>query len=129
MTPVSRLRQIEANIGLLGVYLKSGRGVDAEFAKHLIQRGICFVVVRHQGNHFFAPSRFVGYIGNSRRAHAAYQDKDGRETNRALLGVIGVHPRPNRGLEREYRAFCARLGITPRAAGRFGVARKFWDLR
>lgn len=129
MRPVSRLSEVEANIRLLASYVAEGSGIDAEFAKGLIERGICFVVVRRGGTHFSAPSRFVGYVGNSRRTHAQTQEKDGRETNRALIELTGSRPRPSQRLEREYRAFCARLGISPRAAGSFGVIRKFWDLR
>ena len=128
MKLVSRLSDVEANIRLLSSYLAGGQGTDAEFAKGLIQRGICFAVTRRRGADFFAPSRFVGYVGNSRRTHVRSQ-KDGRETNRALIELTGLTPKRSQRLEREYRAFCARLGVSPRGAGTFGVTRKFWDLR
>ena len=129
MKLVSRLSQIEVNIRLLTSYSQQRSGANAEFAKGLIQRGICFVVVPHADSDFFAPSRFIGYIGNSRRAHANNLDMDGRETNRALSDVIGSEPRSSQRLERRYRTFCANLGIEPRDGGAFGVTRKFWELR
>lgn len=128
MTPVSTIRQVRANIRLLSSCLEDGPARNAHFAKALIQRGICFVVTRHQGIDFFAPSRFVGYIGNSPNAHTRYQEKDGRETNRALTSLFG-RPKQSRRLERKYSAFCASLGVNPRSEGNFGVTRKFWDLR
>jgi hypothetical protein len=129
MTPVSTMRQVEANIRLLSSCLEDGPARNALFAKALIQRGICFVVTRHRGVDFFAPSRFVGYIGNSPSAHAQNQEKDGRETNRALTKLTLRRPKQSRQLERQYRAFCTSLGVTSRGAGNFGVTRKFWDLR
>jgi hypothetical protein len=128
MTPVSTRRQVEANVRLLSSYLEEGTARNAAFAKDLIQRGICFVVTRHRGVDFFAPSRFVGYIGNSRSAHAQNQGKDGRKTNRALIKLMLQRPKQSRQLEQHYRAFCTSLGISPRAVGHFGVTRKFWDV-
>lgn len=129
MTPVSRIPQVEANIRLLSSYLEDGPARNATFARALIQRGICFVVTGHRGVDFFAPSRFVGYIGNSRSAHAQSRDKDGRETNRALIKLMQLKPKRSQQLERQYRPFCTNLGISPRDVGSFGVTRKFWDLR
>ena len=114
MRLVSRLPEVEANIRLLLSYLDRGDDSDGEFARALITRGICFVVVRLRGVDVFAPSRFVGYVGNSRRAHARAPDIDGRETNRALNRLLGVKLRRSRRLERDYQAFCTKLGITPR---------------
>lgn len=128
MRLVTRASELEANLRVLQSYVASGDGADAEFARSLIQKGICFVVVRHRGRDFFAPSRFIGGAGNSRGRHLSSM-RDGRETNKALIRLIRTRPKPSRTLERAYRAFCSRLGITPRAAGTFGVTRKFWDLR
>ncbi len=129
MKLVSSRAEVLANVNRLSSYLAQRSGSDAEFVKALIQRGICFVVVDDEGNPFFAPSRFVGYVDNSRQAHIRNHDKDGRETNKALAGILGPGPNPDARLEREYQAFCARSGITPNRAGSFGVFRKFWDLR
>ena len=129
MRPVSRVSEVEANARLLSSYLTAKRSTDVDFAKALIQRGICFVVVQLRGGDFFAPSRFVGYASNSRRAHQQNRWKHGGETNQALIDLTGSKPRRNKRLEREYHAFCAKLGVAPRPAGSFGVVRQFWDLR
>ena len=129
MNPVSRWSEVEANVRLLSSYLANGRSLDAQFAESLVRDGICFVVVRHRGGDFFAPSRFVGYTANSRRAHAQNETKYGGETNNALISLSGSKPKRSQRLEREYRVFCAQLGINPRPTGSFGVIRQFWDLR
>ena len=128
MRLVTRPSELEANLRVLQSYLADADGADAEFARSLVKKGICFVVVRHRGKDFFAPSRFVGGAGNSRRRHLSGM-RDGRETNEALISLIGAPPKASRTLELAYRPFCSRLGITPRVAGTFGVTRKFWDLR
>lgn len=129
MRPVSRVSEVEANIRLLSSYLAAGRRTEVDFAKALIQRGICFVVAQLRDGPFFAPSRFVGYAANSRRAHQQNRWKHGGETNQALIDLTGSRPKHNQRLEREYQAFCAKLGVCPRPAGSFGVVRQFWDLR
>jgi len=63
------MSEIEKNARLLSSYLSAGRSTDVDFAKALLRRGICFVVVQLRGGDFFAPSRFVGYAANSRQAH------------------------------------------------------------
>src|SRR6266700_2575798 len=99
--------EVEANIRLLRSYLAGGNGADADFARALIERGICFIVVRHLGSDFFAPSRFIGYVGNSQKHHLK-NAKDGRDTNWALTKITGSEPKANRALEKAYRALCAK---------------------
>ncbi len=128
MALVTRGSEIQKNLRVLQAYLAGGNSTDSNFAKSLVQRGICFFVVRYRGKDFFAPSRFIGYVANSRRGHLSRM-MDGRETNRAIRNIIGSPPKPSRSLEHAYRTFCERLGVTPWSAGTFGVTRKFWDVR
>ena len=129
MKLISTRSELLENVERLASYAAEASGPEADFARQLIQRGICFVVVSRARGTFFAPSRFVGYAGNSRHRHRRNDDKDGRETNAVLTRVIGCKPLPSDRLEREYEAFCGGLDIEPRQAGNFGITRKFWDLR
>ena len=121
--------ELTANSNRLSEYLREGSGPNADFAKALVQRGICFVVSRIDGKDFFAPSRFVGYAKNNRQDHILNHDKDGRDTNPVISDIIGTEPHANTTLERGYTSFCHRFSIEVRPAGNFGVARKFWDIR
>ena len=126
---VSKDSDVMENVTQLSRYIAERTGSNAEFARKLIKNGVCFVVVDIDGLAFFAPSRFVGYVNNSRQSHLSNYEKDGRVTNAALMQILGSNPVPSPGLEQEFSVFCARLGIIPKATGNFGVMRKFWDIR
>ncbi len=111
MKLVSRTAEIHANIDQLASYLSERSGLNREFSKRLVQRGICFVIATRNGRDFFAPSRFVGYKSNSRHAHEANNEKDGRQTNLAITRVLGREPKTDARSEREYVAFCSKLGV------------------
>jgi len=127
MELITKKLELLANIQTLKRYLRDS-GVDRDFALGLIRRGICFAITEENGDAFFAPSRFIGYRGNTRYHHSHNDEKDGRKTNTALEAFLRETPDPSEALEREYEQFCADLGIKVRNAP-FGIARKFWDLR
>jgi hypothetical protein len=127
MELITKKSELFANIQTLRRYLRDP-GVDRDFALGLVRLGICFAITEEDGNAFFAPSRFVGYRGNTRHHHSNNDEKDGRKTNAALEQFLRAPPTPSETLEREYEQFCAALGIQVRKAP-FGIARKFWDLR
>jgi hypothetical protein len=119
--------ELDENVATLAGYLRDP-GVYQEFARRLIGKGICFIVVAIQGEAFFAPSRFVGYCANTRHDHLHNDDKDGRETNGAITRLLGTEPTVDDELEKLYEAFCVSRGIALQAAP-FGIQRKFWDIR
>jgi hypothetical protein len=126
---ISKRKELLRNIQTLDDYLRERGGANVDFARELIQRGVCFAVVTLRGKTFFAPSRFVGYVGNDRQTHLANDDKDGRETNPVVSQILGNLPTESDEMESRYREFCGRLGIEVREKGSFGVTRKFWDVR
>jgi hypothetical protein len=74
----------------------------------------------------FAPSRFIGYAGNSFTKHEANDARDGRQTNAALKAILGHEPVQDATLEQAYHRFCAVIGIKSLRTGTFGVVRKYW---
>ncbi|MFW2831560.1 HNH endonuclease [Sphingomonas sp. ID0503] len=92
----------------------------------LIKRGTCFLPYATPDGIAFAPSRFIGYAGNSFARHAANEARDGRLTNGAINTVLGHAPVLEPALENRYQQFCAQLGFSPSQTGTFGVTRKYW---
>ena len=88
MRLVTRGSEVAENLRVLRSYLASGDGTDAEFAKSLIQRGICFLVVRYRGEDFFAPEPLHRlrreYAQTPLFKHAGWRDE--RSTHRPHEG-------------------------------------------
>lgn len=124
MRLVSTVEQLSTNIETLRDYLDSPRSEESQEARRLMSRGICFVAVESDGEWFFAPSRFIGYVGNNLSAHADNEGKHGGETNVAIASVLGREPRADNDLEAAYQAFCEEIGVQPARGDR----RKFWHL-
>lgn len=125
MKVVKNLKQIANNVA----ELERGRAADGEELKEyraLIKRGTCFLPYESQMGLSFAPSRFVGYIGNKLVTHADNPNRDGRITNSAINEILGCRPSAHSGLERAYLEFCGTIGVIPSKTGAFGVARKYW---
>jgi len=113
------------NIGELESYRHSKNTEDVEYYISLIKRGTCFVATKIDEKLVFAPSRFIGYLKNSREKHIANKTKDGRISNPKIEKILNIKFRVDEGLERAYRSFCLSLGFTPRDKGSFGVTRKY----
>lgn len=124
MDVVNNRRELEANLRVLAGYRDSGRPQEREFYRKLVARGRCLVVWNAAGSLEFGPSRFVGYAGNSARAHIGSSRKDGRETNRAIERVLRYPPEQDEKLEREYFRVCGALGVRPAR-----IERKYWSER
>jgi putative restriction endonuclease len=123
---VTELDQVSKNIAELERGRVTGSQSDADEYRSLIKRGTCFVPYGSLHGLAFAPSRFVGYIGNKLATHADNPDRDGRVTNAALNKLLGSQPYANAMLESRYLAFCSAVGVKPSQAGAFGVPRKYW---
>lgn len=125
MNVITELNQITNNI----VELERGRSADGkelEEYQALIKRGTCFLPYMSEIGLAFAPSRFIGYVGNKLETHADNPNRDGRITNAAINQLIGVRPRTNKVMEQAYIRFCGTIGVTPSETGAFGVERKYW---
>jgi hypothetical protein len=125
MNTVNKWSDISKNIQALEKY-RTSTGEKKTFYIDLIKRGTCYIAYQVRKNIHFAPSRFVGYTGNSLDAHKKNKTKDGRVTNKAIQGVLGDWPQLNGELEFEYKKFCQQLGFIANTTGNYGVARKFW---
>lgn len=101
-------------------------GVEAKEYRALIKRGTCFVPYVSAIGLAFAPSRFIGYVGNKLLTHRENSGRDGRITNPAICKILGSEPLANDLLERRYLEFCQEIGVKPSVAGSFGVKRRFW---
>jgi len=88
MDKVNNRRELETNLAVLEGYRNSRKPGERELYRKLIERGRCFVVWKASGSLVFGPSRFVGYAGNSARAHEADQGRQGNKSgDRSNLGV------------------------------------------
>jgi hypothetical protein len=123
---VSHLEQLYANVATLDAVRARHQPDDSAAYLGLIRRGTCFLSYVTADGIAFAPSRFIGYVGNSFAKHAANEARDGRLTNGAINAILGHSPVLEPVLEDEYHRFCLRLGFKPSSTGTFGVARKYW---
>ena len=123
MDVVTKEEEIIENLSTFEDYLCDGSEEEQQFAYDLIRRGSCFIAYEIEGELRFSPSRYAGYLSNTRARHLANLDKDGKETNAAINKVIGYTLSPNDELESEYLAFTSKLGITPNNKNR-----KYWRL-
>ena len=126
MQLVRILEEALANVARLELVRTAGNPLSAEPYRSLIKRGTCFLPYVTPEGIAFAPSRFIGYIGNTFEKHATNRERDGRQTNAALNIILGHRPIADQALENEYQRFCAALGLIPSLTGTFGVNRKYW---
>lgn len=79
MRTVQSLDEIKNNINVIDDYLKSIDNDKISFAKRLIKRGICFIVVEYKNEYRFYPSRFIGYANNNMDNHEKMMKKTVRK--------------------------------------------------
>ena len=125
MTLITSSQQLHQNLE----YLESDAVRGSRDHKNFVKNGICFVVYDSFNGPAFAPSRFLGYAGNTFESHAANIDKDGRETNPAITAILDHKPQLSDDCESLYSAYCLSLRIDAKPTGNFGVRRKYWDIR
>lgn len=128
MKLIGNKEQLIKNIDTLEGYLTEGNQFSNNEAKSLVRRGTCFVAYKIENELRFAPSRFIGYVNNKLNKHTASLEKDGRETNKAIIDILGEQPKLDDKLNQLYFDYCNKLGIHPSKTGSFGAPRKFWLL-
>ncbi|CAI8916547.1 HNH endonuclease [Pseudomonas sp. SZ57] len=101
-------------------------GGDGGICRDLIKNGKCYLSYLTASGIAFAPSRFIGYVGNEIQAHGSNQDKHGSRTNDALSRIYGAQPVPNEILQLAFEKFCFSTGVRPNRDGGYGAPRKFW---
>lgn len=124
MQTVQTIEEIITNLQTLHSYALSEDAREQTFHHNLLRRGNNFIVAEVNGQLFFGPSRFVGYADNSINNHTEDDNGiDGRETNRAIDAILGVH-RLSPLCEYAYTARCAELKLTPASR-----QREYWLYR
>lgn len=123
---VASRNDILANIEQLRRYATSRDGTEREYYVNLLRRARCYVVWEQDGRIDFAPSRFVGYKGNTISAHEADFMKHGQQTNDALIRLLGSEPQPNKHLDDELDRHLASFGTEPYRWRK--VVRRYWEL-
>lgn len=126
---VNRRSQILENMTQLDKYISDMESdLNRKFALDRIKSGICYIAVKGQDGYRFYPSRFVGYINNSRVEHELDYYRDGIETNKAISDILNRRPVQNQDMEQEYLKYCSWLGIQANDNGARGRPRKYWIL-
>lgn len=99
---------------------------DGKIYRDLIKKGTCYLPYLTDAGIAFAPSRFIGYVGNKIQIHGPNREKHGSETNVALNKIYGSYPVQNENLQLAFESFCVSIGVAPSRKGSFGVTRKYW---
>lgn len=99
---------------------------DRKIYQDLIKKGTCYLPYLTDAGIAFAPSRFIGYVGNTIQIHGLNREKHGSETNLALNKIYGSYPVQNESLQLAFESFCVSIGVAPSRKGSFGVTRKYW---
>ena len=123
---VKSLEDILQNAKTINIYLSEMDTENFEYARSLIKKGTCFFVIKENNSYKFYPSRFIGYINNSKIKHESSCYKDGRITNAAIYNILREKPLNNIFYENEYLKYCASLGIVTSKTGSYEVKRKYW---
>jgi predicted HNH restriction endonuclease len=121
---VSTKEEIINNLLQFDKYLRDGTDKEKKFAYDLIYRGGNFVACKIDGEFKFSPSRYTGYLNNTKNKHDENDSKHGTKTTEEITKIIDHNkPLPNKKIESEYLAFIGKLDIKP-----FGKIRKYWML-
>lgn len=99
---------------------------DGKTYRDLIRKGTCYLPYLTDAGIAFAPSLFIGYVGNKVHSHSSNREKHGSETNIALNKIYGSYPVQNENLQLAFESFCVSIGVPPSRKGSFGVTRKYW---
>jgi hypothetical protein len=83
-------------------------------------------VVPREDGLLFGPSRFIGYLNNSRAAHLANGDKDGKRTNPAISRTLHQGPVEDAHLEEAFRQFCEHFGVDYLDLEGKNIRRRYW---
>ena len=122
---VENMDQLSTTVKTLFSYYKTN-GFQKEFYLGLLKRGTCFLVCTVQGEEFFAPSKFIGYFGNTIDLHTPGK-MTGIDTNNAIHTILNERPVVNPGTDEKYKKFCIAQGFSPRLTGTAGAPRKYWS--
>lgn len=105
---VTTQEEIAGNLQTIERYLSSNSKEDVAFAKRLLARGKCFVILRVGERIIAGPSRFIGYANNSRQKHSLPVNREilsGGDTNWAITNLLGDYQQ-SKDLDELFKRFC-----------------------
>lgn len=121
---VKSREDIKKNILTLkrGIASENQNQKEREYYKKLIRAGIDFVAVKINGEPFFAPSRFIGYLENNMGKHDGSVRTHGTFTTNRITSLLHKNSERNENLETEFQNFCKQNHIEPH-----NRERKYWN--
>ncbi len=123
MAYVRTLNEIITNITTLEKYLNEGSAEEATYAKELVKNSTKMVVYKVEGVNHFAPSVFIGYVGNTMKNEKATRDEDHSDADKKVAKVVGKDAFLNNIMETNFAKYCSSLGIKPPK-----IERSYWRL-
>lgn len=108
---VTSRRQVIENVYNFNMYFH-GNADDKKFFQKLLKLGWVFVAENVAGKLLFAPSKFAGYLDNSRDKYFRNKEEgaDGRESSAAMNAFYGKEI-ANSDLLKEFKAFLERYDV------------------
>jgi 5-methylcytosine-specific restriction enzyme A len=124
---VRKIEEVIENIITLNNY-KTGDETEREFLRGRTKNGKLFVVLKKNGQYLFSPSKFAGYRGNNKSIHLAdLENRDGRNTNKALDKLLGKHldfqDSRHAKIDAAFLQYCQNLELEPSKHHR---PRRYW---
>ncbi len=113
MAYVRTLNDIIGNLETLEKYLTDGSKEETAYAKDLIRNSVNMVVYKVEGINHFAPSAFVGYVGNNMKNELSTRDDDHSEVDKKVAKVVGKDAFSNGIMEGNFAKYCDSLGVKP----------------
>ena len=124
---VTTPEEIVDNLRTIEAYLSSSSEEDVAFAKLLLARGKCFVILQLGERIIAGPSRFIGYAKNSRQKHLLPAHREilsGGDANWAITNVLGDYEQ-SKELDELFKRFCEQCGAKVSNIEN----RKFWIMQ
>lgn len=113
MDLVSCRDEILANLLLLDNYSRSPDREIKDWAIGIIQGGQAFVAFHEGDRYLLGPSRFVGYVGNTKRKYKEAQAKGGAETSEQIGKALNCDSKSEPELEQVYQQICQENEVKP----------------
>lgn len=127
MALIETFEEMSANAQALEDVRIDAKHPDTVSYRDLIKQGRVFMPYVAGDGLAFAPSRFIGYAGNSIPEHKAKIEKDGKLTNARINQILRekfalpISNAPDPDLEQYFLGFAGRLGVTPH-----NLVRSYW---
>ena len=121
---VKDIKDLLNNAITLDTYIASNEIEIRNFAIDIIRHGHCFMFTdKKDGTHFY-PSRFMGYLNDTKEKYEESKREkknlekrpdtvDGRKTNSVITSILHCPLHKDFELEKKFFAYCELLGVSP----------------